>query len=177
VAVSAPEAFHLADLVAGLDPGPREEILGRFAAAHAAIEVAGLAAGFAALLDGTSTTEGRMTLASRYFLAHVDCPFLRDEACTIHPDRPLTCRDLNVTSPAEWCSTPGLGVLRRVPTPPLLSGPLARLTAKLTGRPAEFVPLLHALRYAEEHAEIARREWDGMELFAGLREAMRNKPA
>src|SRR5262249_39663993 len=145
-----PEAFHLADRVAALDPGPREEILGRFAAAHAAIEAAGLAPGFAEILGGTSTPEGRMILASRYFQAHVDCPFLRDETCPIRPDRPLTCRDLNVTSPAEWCSTPGLGVLRKVPTPPLLSGPLARLAAKLTGRPAEFVPLLFALRYAEE---------------------------
>src|SRR5262249_23556207 len=130
----------------------------------------------AALLGGTSTPTERSALASRYFGLYVDCPFLRDERCTIHLDRPLTCRDLNVTSPAEWCRTPGLGVLRRVPTPPLLAGALARLTARLTGRPAEFVPLLHALRYAEEHAEIARREWDGMELFAGLREAMRARP-
>jgi Fe-S-cluster containining protein len=34
------------------------------------------------------------------------CPFLEDESCSIHPDRPLVCREYLVTSPAELCAGP-----------------------------------------------------------------------
>ena len=34
------------------------------------------------------------------------CPFLEEESCSIHPDRPLVCREYLVTSPAELCAGP-----------------------------------------------------------------------
>ena len=34
------------------------------------------------------------------------CPFLEDESCSIHPERPLVCREYLVTSPAELCAGP-----------------------------------------------------------------------
>ena len=36
----------------------------------------------------------------------VPCPFLEDESCSIHPERPLVCREYLVTSPAALCAGP-----------------------------------------------------------------------
>ncbi len=46
-------------------------------------------------------------LATGYFTAGVPCPFLVDESCSIHPIRPLICREYMVTSPPEFCAEPG----------------------------------------------------------------------
>ena len=176
VAVSAPEAFHLADVVARAPVEERGDLLARFAAQNAAVDAHGLRDGLEALLAGTSSPEERRAFAARYFSHRIDCAFLRDESCRIHGDRPLTCRDLNVTSPPEWCSDATLGAQRRLPTPSLLSGPLARLAARLGGRPVAFVPLPLSLRFAAEHAELAARTWNGPELFEKFREEMRGGP-
>jgi Fe-S-cluster containining protein len=41
--------------------------------------------------------------ADKYAAQNIPCPFLRDNACLIHPVRPWTCASLFATSPAEWC--------------------------------------------------------------------------
>ena len=41
-----------------------------------------------------------------YFKLMIPCPFLEDESCSIHPERPLKCREYLVTSPAENCADP-----------------------------------------------------------------------
>jgi hypothetical protein len=40
----------------------------------------------------------------------VACPFLEDEACSIHADRPLSCREYLVTSPPELCAALSPGI-------------------------------------------------------------------
>jgi hypothetical protein len=45
-------------------------------------------------------------LSVAYFALGIPCPFLEEESCSIHPDRPLVCREYLVTSPAELCSGP-----------------------------------------------------------------------
>jgi hypothetical protein len=70
---------------------------GRFAAAEAAIEATGLKE-----RKGRSDRE----LSTAYFAMGVPCPFLEEESCSIHPERPLVCREYLVTSPAELCAGP-----------------------------------------------------------------------
>jgi Fe-S-cluster containining protein len=93
-------------------PEPRRAaVLARFADAAAALERAGLSA---ALLDpakragksdrDSSRSDRELSLA--YFAQHIACPFLEEESCSIHPDRPLVCREYLVTSPAELCAGP-----------------------------------------------------------------------
>jgi hypothetical protein len=48
----------------------------------------------------------RRALGLDYFRLGIACPFLEDEACSIHPDRPLSCREYLVTSPAPNCQVP-----------------------------------------------------------------------
>ncbi|WP_421999800.1 YkgJ family cysteine cluster protein [Reyranella sp.] len=97
VPVSRTEGERLLELVRALPPRRREALAGRFAAAEAAIETAGL---------GERRGRSDRDLSTAYFALGVPCPFLEEESCSIHPDRPLICREYLVTSPPERCASP-----------------------------------------------------------------------
>ena len=97
VPVSRTEGERLLQLVDGMPAERREILRARFAAAEAAIDAAGLKE-----RAGRSDRD----LSTAYFALRVPCPFLEDESCSIHPDRPLVCREYLVTSPAELCAGP-----------------------------------------------------------------------
>src|SRR5262249_6627299 len=48
--------------------------------------------------------EERESLGLAFFALGIPCPFLEDESCSIHADRPLVCREFLVTSPPEFCA-------------------------------------------------------------------------
>jgi len=58
--------------------------------------------------DWGSDEKSFTQLAIDYFHAGVPCPFLENESCSIHPIRPLICREYLVISPAELCRDPAL---------------------------------------------------------------------
>lgn len=97
VPVSRTEGERLLQVVQEMPAERREVVKARFAAAEAAIEVGGLKD-----RQGRSDRE----LSTAYFALGVPCPFLEDESCSIHPERPLVCREYLVTSPAELCAGP-----------------------------------------------------------------------
>ncbi len=97
VPVSRTEGERLLQLIDALPAERRETLLARFAAAETAIEGAGLK-------DRAGRTDRELSAA--YFALRLPCPFLEDESCSIHPERPLVCREYLVTSPAELCSGP-----------------------------------------------------------------------
>jgi Fe-S-cluster containining protein len=97
VPVSRTEGERLLQLVEAMPAERRETLLARFAAAEAAIEAAGLKD-----RQGRSDRE----LSTTYFALGVPCPFLEDESCSIHSERPLVCREYLVTSPAALCAGP-----------------------------------------------------------------------
>jgi Fe-S-cluster containining protein len=67
-------------------------------------------------------TDRELSLA--YFALRVPCPFLEDESCSIHSDRPLVCREYLVTSPAELCAGPSQDGVTPVSVPKI--SPAAR---------------------------------------------------
>jgi Fe-S-cluster containining protein len=97
VPVSRTEGERLLALVEKLPRERREVLHARFAAAEAALADAGLAAP-----GGRNDRE----LSLAYFALRLPCPFLEDESCSIHAERPLVCREYLVTSPAEFCAGP-----------------------------------------------------------------------
>ena len=97
VPVSLSEGERLLHVVDALPQERREALQSRFAAAEAVIEAAGLGQ-----REGRSDRE----LSAAYFALGLPCPFLEDESCSIHPERPLVCREYLVTSPAELCAGP-----------------------------------------------------------------------
>ena len=97
VPVSRTEGERLLQLIEAMPADRRQALTARFAAAEAAIDGAGLKE-----RGGRSDRE----LSVAYFAQGIPCPFLEDESCSIHPERPLVCREYLVTSPAELCAGP-----------------------------------------------------------------------
>lgn len=97
VPVSRTEGERLLALVEIIPDERRERLHARFAAAEAILDKAGLS-------DRSGRSDRELSLA--YFALAIPCPFLEEESCSIHPDRPLVCREYLVTSPAELCAGP-----------------------------------------------------------------------
>ncbi|MGE0423891.1 MAG: YkgJ family cysteine cluster protein [Reyranellaceae bacterium] len=133
------EAWALGDLVEALPEPRRAVIRQRFAEAERKLDAAGVA-----LLDvHGQSAEAYRRLATAFFDLKLDCPFLDNERCSIHAQRPLACREHLVTSPPQHCWSIGSGLVEGVRTPPL-AGALLRLTSEETPpRPrATLLPLL-----------------------------------
>jgi Fe-S-cluster containining protein len=95
VPVSRTEGERLLQLVKAMPADRREALSARFAAAETAIDRAGLK-------ERGNRSDRELSVA--YFAQGIACPFLQDESCSIHPERPLVCREYLVTSPAELCA-------------------------------------------------------------------------
>lgn len=108
VPVAISEARALVELIEAMPEPRRSEVRDRFDDAVASLDAAGI-------LDRLNRMdEPAETLALDYFRAGVPCPFLEAEACSIHPHRPLICREYLVTSPAENCSDPSGDTIERI---------------------------------------------------------------
>lgn len=116
VPVSLFEAEALVDWMRTLPEARRKELEERFHGALMKLRDAGV---IDKILDPAWTlNEGpAIDLAIEYFRAGVACPFLEDERCSIHPMRPLSCREYLVTTPPEYCDDPAANVLQAVDLP------------------------------------------------------------
>lgn len=154
VPLAAAEARRLAAVVAAL-PEPRQSLVReRFAAAVTAVEATGL-------MDRLTDPVERDPQAGRaYFRLGIACPFLEDEACSIHPDRPLSCREYLVTSPAEVCRELNVEGVERL----TLEGDPSLAVLKADPR-AGWLPLIYALVY-DQAAPPSPRDRTGPEILA-----------
>ncbi len=140
VAVSAVEAVALSRLVAAMPSQRRETIVARFETAYERAQASGVLQKMA-----DRSLDARQGKAS-YFRLGIACPFLENEACGIHPDRPLVCREYLATSPAAHCAQIFDGrTVETIDVDVHLSEALLRAGAKLTGKRAESAPLSFAL--------------------------------
>jgi Fe-S-cluster containining protein len=97
VPISRTEGERLLQLIEAMPPERRKALGRRFANAAAAVKGAGF--------DERGGRKDR-ELSRAYFALGVACPFLEDESCSIHLERPLVCREYLVTSPPELCAGP-----------------------------------------------------------------------
>jgi Fe-S-cluster containining protein len=88
-------------------------------------------------------------MAIDYFHAGVPCPFLEDESCSIHPIRPLMCREYLVTSPAELCQDPGIHQLSAIHLPLRPSQALYKIGQELTHDAKGWMPLIFLLAWSK----------------------------
>jgi Fe-S-cluster containining protein len=84
-----------------------------------------------------------------YFHANVPCPFLEDESCSIHPIRPLICREYLVTSPAELCQDPSINQISAIHLPIMPSKALYKIGQELTRDVRGWMPLIFLLAWAK----------------------------
>ena len=153
VPLSQTETHILRELVLDLPPARRDVLQTRFADARVKVEAAGLLETLLEprRLQGKSDDEFE-SFHMRYFDLKIACPFLEEESCSIHPERPLICRQYLVTNPSEACATPSAATISKLQ---LAANPDVAMT-QATGDPAskfDWVPLVVALEWSELHPE------------------------
>ncbi len=147
VPISLTEARQLAALVEAMPEPRRSQIRARFADATARLEAAGMLDELRRL--DAMPNEWHAALHPRYFALGIPCPFLEEESCSIHPDRPLICREYLVTSSPEHCAEATTQKVRRVPLHGQVSTDIVLL--EYVGPTASRVVLVLALEWAREH--------------------------
>jgi Fe-S-cluster containining protein len=166
VPISVVEARHLADFVSRLPAERREALVARFAAAVKKLEEAGLLAAADPARIGLAGKDWE-DVSTRYFQLQIACPFLEQESCSIYEERPLVCREYNVTTPSEWCAT--LNTRTEAIERPLRMGDiLASTAADLLGISGVQIPLTLALRWSALHGASLDATRDGEAMFWNL---------
>ena len=145
VPISPPEARHLAALVEAMPEEEAAQVRARFAAAREKVEASGLPPHGPP--DGDQAAYRAFGIA--YFRLGVPCPFLVEESCSIHPDRPLVCREYLVTSPPAACAEMDSGQVRQIAVPSRVWAVFSRSTS--ADGSLEWMPLVEALDFAAEN--------------------------
>jgi Fe-S-cluster containining protein len=150
VPISATEARRIRDLVNEMPEPRRSEILARFEAARKLLEEAGL---LGRLMEPDKIPQGETNaLGIQYFWKGIPCPFLEDESCSIHADRPIACREYLVTNPAENCARPTAETVQCIKMTVKASTALRLLTLR-SPEDDTWVPLILAPSWAETHPD------------------------
>jgi len=174
VAISVVEALSLVDLVAALPPEQQQTIRQRFRDAVRRLESA-------RLIDPihpkgqrhlTLEIEGEVTrqtivveIGKRYFALGIPCPFLENESCSIHPARPLICREYHVTSPPDGCANLFGVKVASVQPPWHMSHVLSRSAGRIATTISATIPLVLSLEWEELNGGLLRQTHDGLEMF------------
>lgn len=157
VPLSEAEVQQVAELVEAMPEPRRGEIRARFAAGVARMRASGWLAALDALDAAADTAPAEavaqqvLAVLQQYFGHRIPCPFLEDEACSIHPVRPLACREFLVSSPAAHCQVPSPESIRKIPLPLRASHALCNIsrTGRFGGH--RLLPLVLALELAQQH--------------------------
>lgn len=152
VPISEVEARRIAEVVQSL-PEPRQsQVRAKFEDALSRLKDAGL-------LDKLHDPErwyreGYIPFGMEYFRLGIPCPFLEEESCSIHPDRPVTCREFLVTTPAAHCQNPSAETVKSVRLP-LRIGPALAEFQVIESAPylVRWVPLVLALEWGATHPD------------------------
>lgn len=174
VPVTPPEAFALLKLVEALPPGRRAAVQARFAEGAHRLAAAGLASRFLER-DPAMTPHEARALASAYFALGLACPFLEDDACSIHPQRPFVCRQYLVRSAPALCADPFANRVDVVPMPLHAASSMLSVTQAALGGQQHTVPLSLALEYARRHRDALSRRFDAEPLLREWLQALANK--
>jgi Fe-S-cluster containining protein len=89
----------------------------------------------------------RDLMGAEYFRLGLACPFLENESCSIHPIRPLSCREYLVTSPAELCVEPLRNKVTGVMLPVKLSRALFRMGRESEADLVGLIPLVFLMAW------------------------------
>lgn len=162
VPISEVEVYQIAELVEAMDEPRRSEVLQRFQDAAEHFHKIGWYERFEEhqkkapeMTFDEGYPEG-MKLVMEYFNEGIPCPFLENESCSIHQQRPVACREYLVTSPAENCSRPSAEEVRMVELPAKPSRGLTKLVSSFGGQLVGFPVLSRALELAQENPEDFR---------------------
>ena len=155
VPISTVEARAISGLVNAMEEPRRSAVIAHFEDACRQMEAAGLMDG---LRDFSRIAEKDfIPFGLAYFGRGVPCPFLEDESCSIHRDRPVICREYLVTSDARHCADPSAHTIQRIELGARVSRALPALEAAKVAPRMPWIPLILALEWTASHPEDSER--------------------
>lgn len=161
VPISRAEARLLAGVVEGMPEEAQAVMRERFDSALQRLRESGLE-DRAMNYHRLSEDEIR-SMTHDYFELGIPCPFLEDESCTIHPFRPLVCREYLVISSPDHCATLAEEHIRRLQFPVSIASAFAGMDGVSAPGENIYLPLILALQWSTAHAgEVELRpgpEW------------------
>ena len=163
VPLSETEAFHLAELISAMPEDRKRRVHARFADLLQSLTACGMLDRIRSIAP--LEADEQFQLAVEYFHLGLACPFLEDESCSIYPDRPSSCREYLVTSPAVNCSAPRVDNIIKVDLPAKMSGILFRFGDGLGEQPLRWVPLPLLLEWTAGHSREAQPAIPAPQLF------------
>ncbi|MBN2036354.1 MAG: YkgJ family cysteine cluster protein [Chitinispirillaceae bacterium] len=161
VPLAPAEAFYMVDRLRAMPRDERIPILERFQSIEAILIETGLRADLGSI-DKASDSN---SIARAYFALRRPCPFLVHDSCSIHPWRPIACREYNVTSPPALCADPFSNSIASIRLHRRISAGLTKFCAETAGLPPGLVPMPLLFDYYETYRETAEKTWPGVELF------------
>ena len=171
------EAQRLARLVDSMPEPRRTTIRSRFHDATQRLRDAGL---YDALTSSHNESETPvLELSSQYLRLMIACPFLEDESCSIYDERPITCREYQVTSPPALCANPSENDLEPLPLaikPSTASMMLEIDQPQEGGSKTSWIALTRALDWAESSPPTEPAA-SGLELLEKLMKALTGQSA
>ena len=173
VPIAPAEAVRLAEVVEAMPGRRRETVEARFENAVRRLREIGLvdrgaSPDLGALRSPAPTGKTPWEdVSRRHFDARIPCPFLEDGSCGVYAERPMVCREYNVTTPASLCAMLTSEV-REIPRLVRMSEVMKDFTNRLLGRNDFNIPLTLSLDWARAHRDAFEREGDGEELAIEL---------
>ncbi len=162
VPLAEAEIHYLVNIVAQQPEPRRSELLRRFHTAASHFQETGWLEAYARCTDAQELKG----IVREYFNQRVACPFLEEESCSIHPQRPVACREYLVTSDPLHCAADTDAEVRRLPMATTMMDMLGKMVRfrQLPGGKS-FLPMVFALAWAEQFPEPAP-EKTGVEWLA-----------
>jgi Fe-S-cluster containining protein len=151
VPLSIFEAEALTAWIRSLPESRQQELAQRFHQALTKLTAAGLIDRMVNE-DSLADTDSARKLALDYLYQRVPCPFLEDESCSIHPIRPLICREYLVTSAPEHCVDPATLKVVPVRLPLNFSRVLNRIGAEPEYDARGWIPLVFLFAWMKASA-------------------------
>jgi hypothetical protein len=128
--------LYLSRYIQEMEPRVKEPLLARFSSARKKLRRDGV---IDALEEAESDTAANEA-AELYFRQGIECPFLEDDACSIHRVRPFACREFNALSEPWLCRDPFRNKIRRMPVAPKLTTVMARFAGRVLGEKPVLLP-------------------------------------
>ena len=96
------------------------------------------------------------------------CPFLVEDACSIHSERPLVCREHLAISPREYCGEHPHSYVHLLSPAFSVRDALSRVAAQALAQAPEAVPMARLPEWLLANGHLAERVWDAAYLLDGL---------
>ncbi|MCG8036623.1 MAG: YkgJ family cysteine cluster protein, partial [Candidatus Thiodiazotropha taylori] len=148
VPVSRAEGYNLLNLIESMPAERQQVIRARFAQNIKVLKDAGVLQ----MMEQAVSNNDRMQLREvgvNYFRLNLPCPFLEDQSCSIHRDRPLSCREFLVTSDPVHCAGTNPETVESLSLPKRISPIIYRMSRDLNEAGRGYLPLIQILESAE----------------------------